>query len=227
MATGKRPPSGTSGERRRRPAPTIDLKATEIASEPVAPPPPAEPPPAAASAPPEPPPVPPYEAQQSPEPPRPGPGIAWLPPDVPWPMVAAGAAGAAAVLLFVLLIWLISPRSGDAVASLTPRLAAIETQLRDLAARPAPAGVDPQAIEALSARLAKLESAVAAPRPPAADPALAGRVSGVEGAVKLAVRFRRRADAGAPTKPTRHSATCAAAPTQMPPRSLSCKTPRA
>lgn len=110
--------------------------------------------------------------------------MSWLPPDVPWPLVAAGAAGAVAVMLFVMLIWLISPRNGDAVATLTPRLDAIETQLRDLAARPASQGIDPKALDALSARLAKLESAVAAPRAPVTDAALAGRVGTLEGAVK-------------------------------------------
>ena len=189
MATGKRPPSGSSGDRRRRPVPTIDLKATEVSSKPiVTPPPPLDPEPvqtaAAASAPPEPPHVPPEQAPPFEPPPPPPPGISWLPPDVPWPLVAAGAAGAAAVMLFVMLIWLISPRTGDAVATLTPRLTAIETQLRDLAARPAPQGIDPQAIDALSARLARLETAVAAPRPPATDAALTGRVGTLEGAVK-------------------------------------------
>jgi hypothetical protein len=110
--------------------------------------------------------------------------MAWLPPEFPWPAAVAGALGAAAVLLVVLLIWLIVPRGGEAVAALTPRLAAIETQLRDLAARPAPVSVDPQALDALSARLAKLESALNAPRPPATDPALAGRVGALEGALK-------------------------------------------
>ena len=59
-------------------------------------------------------------------------------------------------------------------------------------------GIDPQAIDALSARLAKLESALDAPRPPATDPALAGRVGALEGAVKPLVdsiaALARRAD---------------------------------
>ena len=197
MATGKRPPSGSLRRRRRRPAPTIDLKATEVASEPVAPPPPRLEPlrlrrPARRRTPP---PVPPSEAPHAARAAtRRRPGIAWLPPDVPWPVVAAGAAGAAAVLLFVLLIWLISPRSGDAVATLTPRLAAIETQLRDLAARPAPAGVDPQAIEALSARLAKLESAVARATAAGGRSRAGGPRRRGGRRRQAAVRFRRRAD---------------------------------
>ena len=103
------------------------------------------------------------------------------------------------MLLVFLSIWLIVPRSGsDAVATLTPRLATIDTQLRDLAARPAPAGIDPQAIDALSTRLAKLENALSAPRPVATDPNVLGRLGSVEGLVKplsdSIVALARRAD---------------------------------
>jgi hypothetical protein len=121
-----------------------------------------------------------------------------LPREFPWPAAVAGAIGAAAVLLVMLSVWLIVPRGSDAVANLTPRLASIETQLRDLAARPAPPRVDPTAISALTARLAKLESALSAPRPPAADPDLAGRVGALENAVKplsgSVTALTRRAD---------------------------------
>jgi hypothetical protein len=87
------------------------------------------------------------------------------------------------VLLVFMLIWLVVPR-GEAVATLTPRLAAIETQLRDLAARPVSASIDPAAINAVSERLTKLERALSAPRPAAADAALAGRIGALEDAVK-------------------------------------------
>ncbi len=203
MATGKRPPSAIPGARRKRPAPTIDLTATEVAAEPAAAPAPPEPPKAEASpqaeAPPAPPHVPPPEPPRAAAEPPPPSGIAWLPPDFPWPAAVAGALAAAAVLLAFLSIWLIVPRSGsDAVATLTPRLATIETQLRDLAARPAPAGIDPQAIDALSARLAKLENALSAPRPVATDPNVLGRLGSVEGLVKplsdSIVALARRAD---------------------------------
>lgn len=113
-------------------------------------------------------------------------------------MFGAGAAGAAAALLVFLLIWLLVPRGGDPIAALTQRLATIETQLRDLAARPAPAGIDPKAIDTLSARLAKLESAMSAPRPVTTDPALTGRVGALENAVKplndSVAALARRAD---------------------------------
>lgn len=185
MATGKRPPSGIPGARRKRPVPTIDLTATEVAAEPAAASVTSEPAQAGprADVPPIPPHEPPPETPRA-EPPRPG-GVAWLPPDFPWPAAAAGALAAAAVLLLFLSVWLLVPRGGgDAVATLTPRLAAIETQLRDLALRPAPAGIDPKALDAVSARLAKLETALSAPRPAVTDPGLLGRLGSVEGLIR-------------------------------------------
>ena len=142
--------------------------------------------------------------------------MTWLPPEFPWPAAVAGALAAAAVLLVFLLIWLIVPRSGgDAVATLTPRLAAIETQLRDLAARPAPPSVDPQAIDELSARLAKLETALNAPRPAVTDPALAGRLGALEGPIKplsdsIAALARRADEADAAFRNVRSRADTAA-----------------
>lgn len=179
MATGKRPPSGIPGARRKRPAPTIELTATEVAAAPEA----------AAEMPPEPP-------KAAADPPPPG-GVTWLPPEMPWAAAAAGALGCAAVLLVLLLIWLLLPR-GEAVATLTPRLASIETQLRDLAAKPSPPSIDPQALDGLSARLAKLETALAAPRPVSTDPALAERMTALEKSIKplsdSVAALARRAD---------------------------------
>ncbi|CAM9909952.1 unnamed protein product, partial [Phaeothamnion confervicola] len=171
--------------KRRRPTPTIELKATEIATEmaagsaspqPPAAEPPAEPPFQSAPSPPPPPPEepPPFE---SPPPQRPA--IAWLPPDFPWPMVGAGIAGGAGALLGFLLIWLMIPAS-DPSRILAPRLTSIESQLRELNARPVPPSADPKAVDDLSARLARLETAAAAPRPPATDPALANRLAALE-----------------------------------------------
>jgi hypothetical protein len=70
-------------------------------------------------------------------------------------------AGVIGGLLVFLLLWLFGALSGgrDASADLSPRLAAIEKQLNELAARPAPVRVDPKAVDDLAARLAKLESA--------------------------------------------------------------------
>jgi hypothetical protein len=58
--------------------------------------------------------------------------------------------------------------------------------VRDLAARPQPAASDAGALEELTNRLARLEAAVAAPRP-APDAALANHVSTIEGEVKALV----------------------------------------
>jgi hypothetical protein len=97
-----------------------------------------------------------------------------------------------------LLIWLTLPRAADPATSIAPRLAAIETQLRDLAARPAATGIDPNTIDALTARLAKLETALSTPRPSTPDPALAGRIGALENAIKplneSVAALTRRAD---------------------------------
>ena len=225
MATEKRPPSGSPGARRRRPAPTIDLKATEVAVEPTAsaPPPQAEPPfeaakaaePSGASSP-EPTIAAPHErSTRHPEPEPQRPGTAWLPLDFPWPAAAAGAVGAAGVLLVFLLIWLVVPR-GDPAPSLAPRLAAIETQLRDLAVRLAAPSIDPAAIGTLSDRLAKLESAPNALRQPVADPALGSRIGALEGMIKplndsVAALTRRADEADAALRNIRSRVDTAAA----------------
>lgn len=157
----------------------------------------------------EPPPPPPEEPRRAAEEPPPGrrPSLAWLPEQPSWKPLVAGAAGAASGLVVVLLLWLTGAFSGghDAQPDLTPRLAAIEQRLKDLAARPVPAGVDPKAIidpktiDELAARLAKLESAQAAPRAPVTDPVVLGRINAAESATKSlsdnAAALSRRADA--------------------------------
>ena len=163
MAPETPPPDGG---RRKRPAPTIDLKATEVPVEPEATAAPesqpdeapaevpaenlAEQPAAEAREPfiPPPPERPnPHSAGVSsgePEPDR----RSTVPPSFarpsPWPMVGAGAAGAGGVLVAFILLWAIGamPGGGQQTADLGPtlgsRLTAIETQLRDLATRPPP-----------------------------------------------------------------------------------------
>jgi hypothetical protein len=129
----------------------------------------------------------------------------------PWTMIGAGAAGAGGVLAAFMLLWAIGavPAGRQGTADLTPRLAAIETQLRDLTARTppvvsvAPAGADPKAIEGLSSRLDKLEAAVSAPRQPAIDPAVLNRIGAVDSAVKSLAdninALARRSDEAATT----------------------------
>jgi hypothetical protein len=112
------------------------------------------------------------------------------------------ATGAAGGLLVFLLLWLAGALSGGretAATDLSPRFAAIEKQLKDIAARPAPAGVDPKALDDIGARLGRLEAAQAAPRPPSTDPVVLGRLTATENAAKSAAdnmaALSRRADA--------------------------------
>lgn len=174
----------------------IDLPATEVASEPAAPEPQAE---ATASPPsdPEPP-----RSEPPPPPQEPPPGrrllFAYMPEPASWPV--AGIAGVAGALMMALLFWLFGALSGghDAASDLSPRLAAIEKQLNELAARPVPAQVDPKTVDDLAARLAKLESAQAAPRAPVTDPVVLGRINAAESATKSladnAAALSRRAE---------------------------------
>jgi len=104
--------------------------------------------------------------------------------------VSSGIAAVAGGLLVFVLIWLTGAlsRPREAGVDLSPRLAAIERQLqdlvRDLAARPMPASVDPKAIDDLAARMARLESAQSAPRAPVTDPVVLSRLSAAEQAAK-------------------------------------------
>ena len=133
------------------------------------------------------------------------PPFAFLPQELSWSHASAAIAGVAGGLLVVLLLWLGGVFSGGREPSpdLGPRLAAIEKQLNDLAARPAPASVDPKAINAtlddIAARLARLESAQAAPRAPVTDPVVLGRLNAAENATKSladnAAAMSRRAEA--------------------------------
>src|SRR5687768_11741258 len=131
MADDKGSPSGPPGGKRRRPPTTIDLKATEIASDPVKPAEPAdspvetprtEPPPDTASVATEPKVEPPRKPPEPPKPPPSGWRPEWL--DAAalnarisalrtqlgertnWRLIAAGAAGAAATLVVFLALWI-------------------------------------------------------------------------------------------------------------------------
>jgi len=80
---------------------------------------------------------------------------------------------------------------------------AFSEQLNELSARPAPPSIDPKAIdksiEDIAARLARLESAQAAPRAPVTDPVVLGRINAAENATKSladnAAALSRRAEA--------------------------------
>jgi hypothetical protein len=205
MADEKGPPPGS--QRRRRPPTVINLEATEVEAGPAAAaprtdapavdealssPPPEHPARVAA----EPPSRPPPRKPPPPEPPG-GPAsgatpssgprmFAWLPEELSWAQASAGIAAAAGGALVFVLLWLVGAFSGgrDASVDMNPRLAAIEKQLQDLAARPMPTNVDAKAIEELAARFGKVESAQAAPRAPISNPVVLGRLGATEQAVK-------------------------------------------
>jgi hypothetical protein len=156
-------PPGGSG---RRP-PTIDLTATEIES-----------------------PEPAKSAEASPGTAAPDSaadstsgGTGWVPPKLPWSPIAAGVAGGVVVLAGLGIANLIMGLDSSS-SSLNARLAGLEQRIRDVAARPQPTGGDPRALDDVTARIGKLEAALATPRPGATDPALANRIASIEGQMK-------------------------------------------
>jgi hypothetical protein len=113
--------------------------------------------------------------------------MAWwaarTPPDPPWRLIGAIAAG---VVLVGLLVFLTGQFSGDEtrIRTIEARIARAEQQVRELSGRAPANGVDAKALDELTARVAKLEAGGSATRPPAADPALANRMATLEGALK-------------------------------------------
>jgi hypothetical protein len=234
MADDKRDPQGGG----RRKPPTIDLKATEIASAPVNPTETSDPPQensrAEAAA----------EAAAAPESPKPDaqPG---LPPDrmsdggpsggMDWRLVAASAAGAGAmlvVLLVILATGVLAPRD-DA-----PRLARLETQIREVANRPQPPALAELAtrlsaaeqglgrVGELEQRVGRAEAKVDAAAPSSGsaptDAALAGRVAALESAMRPLADLGARLEAmNAATREARTRADAALEAAQKNTASLS------
>ncbi len=190
MSSSNEPPSGPAGQTGRRRPPTIDLKATEVPDETA-------------------------KADEASAAPRRHPAVAWLPADVPWPLVAAGAGGVALTLAVLALAGVFSSRdSGTPVAD--TRLARVEQQLRELAAKPLPVAGDTRAVDDLAGRVARLETVVATPRPPITDPALANRIATLEGDLKalaerVGVLGRRNDDIAAAAGEARTRADAATA----------------
>jgi hypothetical protein len=233
MADEKRP-SGPPGGKRRRPPTTIDLRATEIASEPVQPTEPIDNTPE----------IPQTEPQAagvgmaseagSEPPPRPK-SAGWrdrfdmvalnarmaalrgqVAERLNWRLIAAGGAGAAAMLVLFLALWGFGAfkTRDDLTVMLAARLAILELQVRDLGSRPQPAGLDQRALADLAARvgaaeqamgrlsdfdarIAKAEAAAAAPRATPPDQILIARVTALEAAVRLLADLRQGLDAAA------------------------------
>ena len=198
MADETPPPPGAPGQpERRRPAPTIDLKATEFASEPVA---------------------------GGPEPAASAPAFAraggrrinatqigcaapspWRLP-ASWPLVGAVLA---AVLLTFGIAWVAMSGSGSEMDVTQARIAQLERQVADLTGRvPAQAASSATAGD-LASRLQKLEAAVAklpAAAAPATDPALGSRIAALESQLKslgeTLAALRQRSDSAAAANAT-------------------------
>jgi hypothetical protein len=190
MSSSNEPPSGPAGQTGRRRPPTIDLKATEVPDETA-------------------------KADEASAAPRRHPAVAWLPADVPWPLVAAGAGGVALTLAVLALAGVFSSRDSGTPAADT-RLARVEQQLRELAAKPFPAAGDTRAVDDLRGRVARLETVVATPRSPITDPALANRIATLEGDLKalaerVGVLGRRNDDIAAAAGEARTRADAATA----------------
>ncbi len=83
---------------------------------------------------------------------------------------------------FLLVGWL--PRPENDTHALTGRLSEVEQRLSELTQHPPPSAPDNAAIAALDGRLAKLEVAVTGLRAPVNDPGLANRIAAIEGEAK-------------------------------------------
>jgi hypothetical protein len=173
MADETPPPPGAPGPPdRRRPAPTIDLKATELASEPPAtgseqtssPPGQSSPDPDAA------PEMPPQSAVHR--------SLSGLAAAVSWPLVGAGLGGA---ILTLGIAWVVATgtgQGGDSSAA-EARIAQLERQVADLAGRAPADAANSASGSDVANRLQKLEAQVA--RAPSPDPA---RIAAIESQLK-------------------------------------------
>jgi hypothetical protein len=132
-----------------------------------------------------------------------------------WLPLGAGVAGGAVVLAALLIANLVPGRDTGAPGP-DARVARLEQQLRELAARPLPAPADRAALDDLAARLARIETALANPRAAATDPALANRISTLEGEVKamaetVSILGRRSDETAAVAREARQRADTTAA----------------
>jgi hypothetical protein len=189
MADETPPPLGAAGEPdRRRPAPTIDLKATEFSSEPVSggPEPAAPPGPEAAA------PRPQSDTRRS------GSALAAA---AGWPLIGAVMA---ALLLTFGIAWVAMSGSGSDVEVTQARIAQLERQVAELSGRVPAQAASSAAAGDLTGRLQKLEVAIAklpAAAAPATDPALGNRIAGLESQLKslgeTLAALRQRSDSAA------------------------------
>jgi hypothetical protein len=192
MADETPPPPGVPGEpERRRPAPTIDLKATEFSSEPVA----GGPEPAAAASP-----APEAEAA-APMPPKSDARRSASALAAGWPLIGAVLA---AVLLTFGIAWVAMSGSGGDTEVTQARIAQLERQVADLTGRLPAQAADSTSAGDLAGRLQKLEAAVAklpASATAATEPAPGNRVAALESQLKSLgeslAALRQRSDSAA------------------------------
>jgi hypothetical protein len=161
------PPPRASRSRRR--PPTIDLKATEIAADPPPQSTPDEPAPAPESPPIETPEPHAAADEGPPPPPQPPRRMAAM-----WSMLGGSAGGAIIALIVIFLVWGAPWRWHEVRQQQDARIAALDTTVRELAARKPPPSADPKAVAALAERVARVEAAASAPQS-APDPTVGNR----------------------------------------------------
>jgi hypothetical protein len=130
-------------------------------------------------------------------------------------LLAAGAAGAVVIMLVIAALFALR---APGERPLEARLTRVEQELRGLASRPLPERSDGQRLDELTARMDRLEAMVTAPRSPASDPALANRISALEGELKamgetVAILSRRSDEIALAARDARQRAESTAAAT--------------
>ena len=134
-------------------------------------------------------------------------------------MIGAGVLGAAIVLAVLgSMGLLVNPNDG--LSAVDARLAGLELEVRDLAARAPAAGVDARALDEVVGRVDTLEAAVVTSRPATGDPSFSNRIAAINGEVKalaetIGTLGRRNDEAAAAARAaqTRSDATAAAVAT--------------
>jgi hypothetical protein len=184
MADKRTTPEAPESPRpKKRAVPTIDLTATEVPAAAAAEPPHSEPPPQEPQEPPiSEPPFAEHEAARATEP-HSGDALSWLRANLSGPTLTAGVAGAGLVTLILFGLWLtgyVPIRYAGSTAT-RARVTALEIEVGELKGRPAGA-VDSKAIDALNARIGKIEETIA--KLPAGDVGVNERVTSAENAMK-------------------------------------------
>jgi hypothetical protein len=134
----------------------------------------------------------------------------------PWGLAAAGAGGAAIILALLAMAGVFSSRDSSSTAVAERRIARLEQQLRELSARPLPSAASPKVLDELAGRLGRLETALATPKAPITDAALANRLAALDGAInaleeRIDILGRRSDETGSIAADARKQADAAAA----------------